>query len=134
MEFSINLLNDIKFHINRSLYKFLQILINFDNYLKMPRTTMDAALGLFISPLQVYRRKGCENQLFICLALTLTIVGQVLYCFYLEGVKSSQNVLALFCPPVAVALNKGCNKYAWMCLVMTLLGWFPGVIYAYMTI
>ena len=100
----------------------------------MPRTCMDASLGVFLSALQVYRRKGCESPLIITILLTFTIVGQILYCFYLEGVKTSESIMALLMPPVAVAMNKGCNKYAWMCLVMTLLGWFPGVIYAFITI
>ncbi|KAJ9649523.1 hypothetical protein H2199_000299 [Coniosporium tulheliwenetii] len=40
-------------------------------------------------------------------------------------------ILALFWPSLAVILDYGTPKQQWICSILTLLGWLPGVIYAW---
>lgn len=40
-------------------------------------------------------------------------------------------MLAVLVPPLAVGLNRQPTKRVWLCLLLTLLGWVPGVLYAW---
>jgi uncharacterized membrane protein YqaE (UPF0057 family) len=43
-------------------------------------------------------------------------------------------MLAIIIPPVAVLLNRGVGNEVLICLVLTILGFIPGVIYAFYVI
>ncbi|MBR3946583.1 MAG: YqaE/Pmp3 family membrane protein [Bacteroidales bacterium] len=43
-------------------------------------------------------------------------------------------ILAIFIPPLAVGLNNGVSKEFWIDLVLTIIGWLPGIIYAFIVL
>lgn len=43
-------------------------------------------------------------------------------------------ILAIIFPPVAVALRYGLSGKFWLSLLLTLIGWLPGVIYAFIVL
>lgn len=43
-------------------------------------------------------------------------------------------ILAIFIPPLAVGLNNGVGKEFWIDLLLTILGWLPGIIYAFIVL
>ncbi len=43
-------------------------------------------------------------------------------------------ILAILLPPLPVAMKKGLGGPFWLCLLLTLIGWLPGVIYAFYTL
>ena len=43
-------------------------------------------------------------------------------------------ILAIFIPPLAVGLGNGISKEFWIDLVLTILGWLPGIIYAFIVL
>mgnify|MGYP004448239553 CR=1 FL=1 len=43
-------------------------------------------------------------------------------------------ILAIFIQPLAVGLGNGISKEFWIDLVLTILGWLPGIIYAFIVL
>ncbi|WP_083925371.1 YqaE/Pmp3 family membrane protein [Flexithrix dorotheae] len=43
-------------------------------------------------------------------------------------------ILTILLPPLPVALHKGLGGAFWLCLLLTLIGWLPGVVYAFYTL
>ncbi len=43
-------------------------------------------------------------------------------------------ILAIFIPPLAVALSNGLGTEFWIDLLLTILGWLPGIIYAFIVL
>ncbi len=92
-----------------------------------------ALLGVLLPPLLVLAERGCGGDFLINLILTILLIwiGGIIHVFSLLGVSLAKNFLAVLLPPVAVYLQVACHGDFWICVLLTLLGWIPGVIYAY---
>lgn len=95
----------------------------------------EVILTVILSPLGLFCTKGkCNTEL--ALNILLAIVGflliGIIHAFTCYGLDCCTSILCLLLPPVGVLVgsNHGCSK-ALICLLLTLLGWFPGVCYAY---
>lgn len=51
-----------------------------------------------------------------------------------ETASVGMYILAIFIPPLAVGLNSGVGKEFWIDLLLTIIGWLPGVIYAFIVL
>ena len=95
----------------------------------------EVILTVLLSPLGHFCVKGKCNAEF-CINLILAIVGfllvGVIHAFYTYGLDCCTSILCLLLPPIGVLIGSshGCSK-ALICLLLCLLGWFPGVVYAY---
>ena len=96
-------------------------------------TCLDIIISTLCSPLAWLMNKGCNLGFFINLVLyivTFSFAGNI--HFNVEsGLGLLDCVLASFLPPVAVCLNGGGVVNVLICIVLWVLGWFPGVVYAY---
>ena len=50
------------------------------------------------------------------------------------GVTISSLILAILLPPLAVFLRFGLGQWFWITVALTILGWIPGVIFAFVMI
>ena len=92
-----------------------------------------AILGVLLPPVAVLIDKGCGVSFLINLLLTIFLVyiGGILHAFHTFRVPICTNIFCLLLPPVGVLLEFGCTGEFWVSIILTLLGWIPGVIYAY---
>lgn len=94
----------------------------------------EVTLTVLLSPLGVLCVKGCGYD--FCYNLILAIIGVlvvgIIHAFCVFGLDCCTSTLCLLLPPIGVLVGSshGCSK-ALVCLLLCLLGWFPGVIYAY---
>ena len=98
------------------------------------RDCVDAILGVLLPPVQVYRKTGkCGQEFWIDLILWFTFIGAILYCWHIHGIECLVNLGCLFIPPLGLFCAKGnkCDGDVLICLILTLLGWLPGIIFAY---
>jgi len=51
-----------------------------------------------------------------------------------ETASVGMYILAIFIPPLAVGLNNGVGKEFWIDLILTIIGWLPGIIYAFIVL
>lgn len=51
-----------------------------------------------------------------------------------ENASVGMYILAIFIPPLAVGLTSGVGKEFWIDLVLTIIGWIPGIIYAFIVL
>ncbi len=95
-----------------------------------------ATLGVLLPPVMVFMEKGCTIEFWIDLVLTILLfwIGGIIYAFHILGVDLCKNIAAALLPPLAAFLHLGLKAEFWICLILTLLGWFPGIIYAYYVI
>ena len=89
-------------------------------------------MGVLLPPLAVGMDKGCGADFCINLVLTIFLVyiGGILHAFNVMGVECITNILCLFLPPLGAWKAGNCVNLC-IGLLLTLLGFFPGVIYAY---
>ena len=93
-----------------------------------------AIVGVLLPPLLVAVEKGIGVDFLINLLLTIFLLwfGGIIHAFYVCGIPDCiKNLLCALLPPLAVFLHAGCRVEFWICLLLTILGWFPGMIYAY---
>ena len=91
-------------------------------------------LTLLFSPLGLFfKRGGCDGDVILNLILFFVgfdIVG-IIHAFYLHGITCCISILCFFLPffGVFVATQSCCKML--ICFLLTLLGFLPGVVYAY---
>ena len=95
-------------------------------------TCCEAIMGVIIPPISVLCRKGPKIDFLINLILyILTIdIGAILHNFVLHGIPCCTNILCLLLPPVGAFVAGDCCDLI-IGIFLTLLGFLPGVIYAY---
>ena len=95
-------------------------------------TYCKAFLSVVLPPIAVLCYEGCGCNFLINLILEIVTVGigSCLHAFHLWGVSCCTNILCLLLPPIAACVTHGCCEFL-ICLILTLLGFFPGIIYAY---
>lgn len=91
-----------------------------------------------LSPLGLFCVKGkLDTEFFInvLLAVLGLLVGGVIHAFCIYGINVVTSCLCFFLPPLGVIVGKkGTATEALVCLLLCLLGWLPGVIYAYYSV
>ena len=90
-------------------------------------------LGVLLPPVAVLIDRGCGGDFIINLILTIFLVwiGGIFHAFHIFGVGVCSNICNILLPPLGVFLHYGIKLEFWICLVLTILGWLPGIIYAY---
>ena len=94
----------------------------------------EAILGVLLSPVFLFCRKGCSLDVLICTILYVLSFGTLacVYAFNQIGYESLlNNVLCVFLPPVPIFYKHGCSLQLLMSLVLLILGWIPSIIFAY---
>ena len=92
-----------------------------------------AILGVLLPPVAVLIDRGCGCAFLINLLLTILLawIGGIIHAFHIFGVGICTNVCNILLPPLGVFLHYGVKLEFWICILLTLLGWLPGIIYAY---
>lgn len=90
-------------------------------------TCFISPLGMFMSRPKIDAHWLLNLVLYI---LTVTIVGTI-HAFVVQGMNVSTAILNYLLPPLSVFLTNGNCAQTLICLLLTLLGWLPGMIYAY---
>lgn len=90
---------------------------------------------VLLSPLGHFCVKGKVDSEFI-INLVLYVIGVVvigsIHAFYTYGINMATAVLCWLLPPVGIIFaEKGTWTEVLICCLLCLLGWFPGVIYAF---
>ena len=91
-----------------------------------------AVTGVLLPPLSVFLDQGLSKGFVINLLLTIFTLWTcgIIHAFHAMNVDISINVLCLLLPPLGALLSKNWIAFL-VCLLLTLLGWLPGVIFAY---
>lgn len=91
------------------------------------RDLLEVLLGVFISPVEVFRMKGAKMEFFICLLLWIfTFVGGTWYCFYLKGLNILADIFCVLIPPLGVFFgNNKCRTEVWIALLLCFLVIIP---------
>ena len=90
---------------------------------------------IFISPLGHFCVKGRIDAEW-CINLLLFILGVVIigsiHAFTTYGINCCTSILCWVLPPLGILFSeRGTCTDVIICLLLCILGWFPGVIYAY---
>ena len=93
----------------------------------------EVLLGIFLPPFQIKKKIGCNNCKFFC-NFQLWFLGPVavFYVFSLMDIKWNVNLQCILAPPFSFCCKKKFKKKKFCkCAQWCLLGWIPGMIYAY---
>ena len=91
-----------------------------------------AITGVLLPPLSVFLDKGPSISLLVNSLLTIFTVWTcgIIHAFHAEGIDMPLNISCLLLPPLGALMTSGWVAF-FICLALTLLGWLPGVVYAY---